>query len=219
MSTARIPTHSVVIALALLLGSTGVAANCWEEASAAYSIPIDVLKGVAKTESGFKTNAQNTNKNGTTDLGMMQINSDWLPELKKFGIDREALLSDACLNLKVGAWILSSNIKRLGWNWDAIGAYNVGCKKLSALECKSRRADYAWKVHSSMLKVASLEGGSPAPTHSPEMRISPKPLSNPTQKIVVVSMDAFVNEVVAVADDHEVQDEGPHGFFFYQEAE
>lgn len=131
-------------------------AMCWEAASQSYGIPADVLKAVAKTESNFNPNAVNKNTNGSYDIGMMQINSAWLPKLEAFGVT-ETSLHDACTNLKVGAWILSNNAKKLGWNWNAIGAYNVGCAKLDAAECDRRRNRYAWKVHAALHKVTDVK--------------------------------------------------------------
>lgn len=131
-------------------------ATCWEAASKDYGIPIDVLKAVAKTESNFNPKAVNKNTNGSYDIGMMQINSVWLPKLEAFGVT-ETSLHDACTNLKVGAWILSSNAKKLGWNWNAIGAYNVGCAKLNSAECDRRRNQYAWKVHTALHKVSDIK--------------------------------------------------------------
>lgn len=130
-------------------------AHCWEAASESYGIPVNVLKAVAKTESNFNPNAKNRNTNGTYDIGMMQINSAWLPKLESYGVT-EASLADACTNLKVGAWILSNNAKKLGWNWNAIGAYNVGCAKLNQQECERRRNSYAWKVHTALNRVGDL---------------------------------------------------------------
>ena len=145
-------TKTLLSAICLTAASaliTQVSATCWDEASNDYGVPVDVLKAVAKTESGFRPNAINKNKDGSEDVGFMQINSSHLATLGKYGITRESLL-DACINLKVGAWILSENSKRLGWNWDAIGAYNVGCAKLDRVECNRRRASYAWKVYSAL---------------------------------------------------------------------
>lgn len=68
--------------------------------------------------------AVNQNKDGSRDIGHMQINSRWLPVLKRYGID-ERRLFDPCINTHVGAWILSQNFYRLGYNWTAIGAYNA----------------------------------------------------------------------------------------------
>lgn len=148
----------------LLTALTGIAiavpavanATCWEAASQSNGIPVDVLKAVAKTESNFNPKAVNKNSNGTYDIGMMQINSGWLPKLEAYGVT-ELSLYDACTNLKVGAWILSNNAKKLGWNWNAIGAYNVGCAKLDAAECDRRRSQYAWKVHTALRKVSDIK--------------------------------------------------------------
>lgn len=135
-----------------LLGAQSVFANCWQDAAVTYNIPVTVLAAVAKHESGFNPNAIHVNDNKSRDLGLMQINESHLPDLARFGIQEKDLF-DACTNLKVGAWILSTNATRLGWNWDAIGAYNVGCKKLDKAECERRRASYAWKILASMKRL------------------------------------------------------------------
>lgn len=108
---------------------------------------MDVLRAIARTESSFNPKAVHKNGNRSEDLGLMQVNDQWLKTLKQYGITRQALLDDPCLNLQVGAWILQRNVASLGWNWQAIGAYNVGCKSLAKGECDKRRNVYAWKVY------------------------------------------------------------------------
>lgn len=93
--------------------------------------------------------ARGINPNGTYDIGLMQINSSWLQTLKTYKLNEKSL-KDPCLNLKVGAWILSRNVHQYGWNWEAIGAYNVGCQKLTKTECSKRRFVYAKKVHNAL---------------------------------------------------------------------
>lgn len=78
----------------------------------------------------------------------MQINSSWLPTLAKYGITEEKLYSDACLNLNVGAWILSGTIRSFGFNWRGLGAYNAHSDRL--------RAVYARKVVREMRKVRAM---------------------------------------------------------------
>jgi len=104
--------------------SSSAFAHCFEEASAKYGVDSKLLKSIAKVESNFNQNAIGKNKNGSVDIGLMQINSSWLPTLAKYGITRETLINDACINVKVGAWVMASNIKQLGNNWKAVGAYN-----------------------------------------------------------------------------------------------
>ena len=126
----------LVFFLSLLLPLAGNAA-CFDEAAARYRIPVDLLRAISKVESSGKFNAINVNKNGSKDLGHMQINSSWLPTLKKYGITQENIMNP-CINTHVGAWVLAGNIKRLGYNWDAIGAYNA--------VTPSKRQIYARKI-------------------------------------------------------------------------
>ena len=100
--------------------------QCFKTAAARYpEVDINVLKAIAFAESCFVEKAVSTpNKNGSVDIGMMQINSSWLPLLNQYGIHRDDLL-DACTNINVGAWVLAQNIQRLGKRWKAVGAYNA----------------------------------------------------------------------------------------------
>lgn len=114
--------------LALQLNLNAVAApndtKCFAQASARYGVPVALLRAVSRVESGGNVAAVNTNKNGSADYGHMQVNSLWLPTLAKFGISKTQLM-DACTNTHVGAWIMASNISRMGYNWKAIGRYNA----------------------------------------------------------------------------------------------
>ena len=78
----------LLIALSGLAFSAPIAAKatCWEATSESYGIPVNVLKAVAKTESGFNAKARNVNSDGSNDVGIMQINSSWLPKLEKYGV-------------------------------------------------------------------------------------------------------------------------------------
>ena len=53
----------------------------------------------------------------------MQINSSWLPTLRRFGIVEKDLY-EPCVSIDVGAWILAHNIRSYGNTWAAVGAYN-----------------------------------------------------------------------------------------------
>ncbi len=116
---------------------------CLREAAARYQVSPVVIWGIAKVESGFNASARNVNRNGSEDIGIMQINSAWLPTLQRYGITRNDLF-DPCVNLHVGAWVLANNIHRHGNTWKAIGAYN------SATE--SRQDVYIGKVQSGIRK-------------------------------------------------------------------
>jgi len=132
----RLLLQLAIAVLAILASAPAVA--CWEEVAAWYGINVHLLYAIAKTESNLNPGAMNRNKNGSYDIGLMQINSSWLPTLKKYGVE-EKQLKDPCVNLQVGAWILSQNMRNLGVTWEAVGAYNA---KNPALRVK-----YAKKVY------------------------------------------------------------------------
>jgi hypothetical protein len=69
------------------------------------------------------------------DVGLMQINRQWTD---KWGMAPEALL-DPEANIRAGLTILSGEIARRGWNWQAVGAYH------SPTPEKGRR--YAWNIY------------------------------------------------------------------------
>ncbi len=137
MKLTMIRSRWLIAAAALL--ACGSARACWEEAAARYGVNPYVLYAIAKTESSLNPAAMNrSNKNGSYDIGLMQINSRWLPTLRKYGID-EAQLMDACTNIHVGAWVLAQNMRRMGNSWQAVGAYNARDPGL--------RMKYAQKVY------------------------------------------------------------------------
>ena len=131
------PGIRTVCATAMILASSHATA-CWEEAANRYQVNPYLLYAIAKTESSLNPSAINRNKNGSYDVGLMQINSLWFPVLRKYGIDEEQLFQP-CVNVHVGAWILAQNMQRLGNSWEAVGAYNSGKPHL--------RLKYALKVY------------------------------------------------------------------------
>lgn len=106
-----------------LFNSSSQMEGCWDSAGKTYGVDPWLLMAVAKVESSFKANAVNKNKNNSYDIGMMQINSFWLPTLSKYGISTKDLFNP-CTSVFVGSWIMAQNIKRFGYNQDGIGAYN-----------------------------------------------------------------------------------------------
>ncbi|WP_345828064.1 lytic transglycosylase domain-containing protein [Erwinia sp. HDF1-3R] len=126
-------------------------ADCWEEAGARYGIEPELLQAIAIVESGLDAEAINKNRDGTQDVGLMQINSSHFPTLKKFNITRQALIKDPCQNVMTGAWILAGNFRQLGYSWQAVGAYNVGNGK--GVLRNSLRTKYVKKVVRHYLKL------------------------------------------------------------------
>lgn len=105
-----------------------VLAACLMLASQTYSIPPAVLVGIYKAEGG-KVGQEVKNTNGSYDLGPMQINTIWLPELAgKWGVSestaRKWVRDDACTNVGVSAWILRQHLDETDSLAQAIAHYN-----------------------------------------------------------------------------------------------
>ncbi len=112
----------IMVSLILIFNAK---ADCFEEAGDYYKINPDILYAIAKVESNFNQHAVNKNKDGSMDIGIMQVNSYWLPLLEENGINLEDLYNP-CKNIFIGAWILSQCINKLGYTWRAVDCYNKG---------------------------------------------------------------------------------------------
>ncbi|NYH14747.1 lytic transglycosylase domain-containing protein [Paraburkholderia bryophila] len=142
-------------------------ADCIDDAAAFQHVNVSLMRGIAQVESGMQPNRINTNSNGTTDIGLMQINSSWLPVLAREGISEQSLF-DPCTNAYVGAWILSENIRQFGPNWNAVGAYNAASP--------DKRLSYARKVYDAVQSIsASPDSSMPIlpPSFTPPQTYSP----------------------------------------------
>jgi soluble lytic murein transglycosylase-like protein len=117
---------------------------CWEAAGQYHHIDPWLLYAIAYVESRYDPQALGKNTNGSRDIGLMQINSTWIPELQRWGVPLAAL-TNACASTYIGAWIMAANFRRFGYSWEAIAAYNVG-----SLDTPRRRQlgyQYASKVY------------------------------------------------------------------------
>ncbi|MGT0193861.1 lytic transglycosylase domain-containing protein [Burkholderia pyrrocinia] len=113
-----------IVACALFCAAAQCYADCIDDAATYHRLNPQLLRAIAQHESGMRANAINRNPNRSEDIGLMQINSSWLPKLATYGIRHEHLFN-ACVSAYVGAWILASNVKQFGPNWKAVGAYNA----------------------------------------------------------------------------------------------
>lgn len=116
---------------------------CFFEAANEYGIDSQLLMAIAEVESSMNACAVAVNSDGSEDLGLMQINSWWLPKLAELGVTRQ-MLFEPCLNTKIAAWILYDSFVRYGHTWKAVGAYNAGTGK--QLKTENNRKVYAKKI-------------------------------------------------------------------------
>ena len=142
---------------------------CLQAAAAKHSLNYLLLRSIAEQESSFNPVAVGGNTNGSSDFGLMQINSSWLPTLRKYGVSQQDLFNP-CINADVGAWILADNFRRMGVTWDAVGAYNASTPW--------KRVKYATGVYNKLARYANT----PAAANS-TVRVASKPV----QSVVVAS--------------------------------
>lgn len=140
----RRTTRRALWGLLLLFSAAADAGTaCWQQAGERYQLSPLLLQAVAWQESHFNPRAVNHNKNGTVDIGMMQINSSHIPRLKALGIiRRKEDLFSPCLNIQVGAWLLAQHFRVCGLTQDCLGSYNAGFASNNA----PRRQHYARQV-------------------------------------------------------------------------
>lgn len=135
--------------LLLTLPQAQAAQACtWETVAARYGVNAQVLYAIAHQESSLNPAAINRNTDGSVDFGLTQINSLWLPHLAQFGITSEQLM-DPCINLNVGAYVLSLSMRRHGNTWQAIGAYHSSTPW--------RRDRYAQAIYRRLNKLGFLQ--------------------------------------------------------------
>ncbi len=93
-----------------------------------YGLPLRVLPSIQAVEGGAP-NVVHYDTNGTEDLGVMQVNTLWVPALARvtrLTADevRTRLLGDACFNIAAAAAILHSYLEETHDLMRAIGDYH-----------------------------------------------------------------------------------------------
>jgi hypothetical protein len=106
-----------------------ILATCLLMSAHLYSVPPAVLTGIHQVEGGHIGQEVGPNKNGTYDLGPMQINTSWLPLLaSRWGVSQDTarrwVRDDACTNAGVAAWIVRENLNETGDLGTAIAYYH-----------------------------------------------------------------------------------------------
>ena len=128
---------TAAVGLAALLGAGSARADCFDEAASYQKVNPLILRAIAWQESHNRPTAVHKNANGSTDYGVMQINSVHLPVLAQYGISR-GTLREPCKNVYIAAWHLRQKMNKYGNTWAAIGAYHS--------ETPSLRDEYARQI-------------------------------------------------------------------------
>lgn len=101
---------------------------CLLLAAQTYDVPPAVMIGIMHVEGG-RVGQQVRNTNGSYDLGPMQVNTIWLPQLARlWQVDHETAQSwvrdNGCVNVYVAAWILRQKIDKTYGLYSGIAHYH-----------------------------------------------------------------------------------------------
>lgn len=132
---------------------------CLQQAAQRFRIPASLIRAIMDVEGGT-TGRVSHNTNGSYDIGPMQINSIWLPEVEKRGGSLQLLLHHRCANIHFGAWLLSrelsgidpARIDRAGF-WRAVGNYHSHTPQRNAYYAE--KVWQAWKRRTAQAAPAS----------------------------------------------------------------
>ncbi|WP_186436714.1 lytic transglycosylase domain-containing protein [Thiomonas delicata] len=94
--------------------------ECFSHAAQTYGVNAKVLMAIAWHESHFLPWRVHRNSDGSTDYGVMQINSRNLPAL---GLTTQTVMQP-CTNILAGARLYGRAVRRYGNTWAAVGAYH-----------------------------------------------------------------------------------------------
>lgn len=128
---------------------------CIVQAAAHYQAHPDLVRAVLRSENGTVGQIRR-NKNGTFDMGPMQINSIHLPELAKYGITQQMITNNECLNIHLGTYYLQKNIVTTPGAGTAPGFWYAVGKYHSATPEKNIR--YQQSVWGRLIEVRSERG-------------------------------------------------------------
>lgn len=131
---------------------------CMVAASAAYHLPVHALPAIQAVEGGY-IGAAMPNKDGSHDLGLMQVNTRWVTPLSRStGLPPQTvvtrLILEPCFNIVAAAGILRLYIdEEHGDVWRAIGDYHSHTTWLSI--------PYKLRVLSEAMKLPPISAPQP----------------------------------------------------------
>ncbi len=121
--------------------------QCVTDAAMRFQVPASLIQAIMDVEGG-KTGQVSQNTNGSYDIGPMQINSIWIPQVEKKGGSLALMLHHPCANIHFGTWLLSRELAAVDFNrvtpqafWQAVGNYHSRTPRLNAIY-----ADKVWRA-------------------------------------------------------------------------
>lgn len=97
--------------------------SCINSVATEFHVPAKLIIAIIATERGKKGEIVK-NRNGSYDMGPMQVNSRWLPMLEKHGISMQEVRDNVCLNVRIGTFLLGKAIASESNLQQGIGNFN-----------------------------------------------------------------------------------------------
>lgn len=99
--------------------------SCVAQSAVYFKIHPRIILSIADVEGG-KNGSYVKNKNGTHDMGIMQINTIHLPEIQQEypQITESRIVNDTCVNVYLSAKILYKKMKGKYSFWEGVGNYH-----------------------------------------------------------------------------------------------
>ncbi len=143
--------------------------RCLLAAAAAHRLPPTVLVILLNVEGG-QLGRVSGNANGTVDIGPIQVNEIWLPELARHWHATVqdsflALRDNFCANVEAGAWIVRQGLDEArGDFWTGVGYYHshdpghkaAYLRKLLAQALRLQAAEQARRMAASSSKPTNV---------------------------------------------------------------
>lgn len=98
-----VPVSATIEQIQMLEEKTPLTEECVNVALERYGVHPLVLSLILKVEGGY-SGARIRNTDGSFDLGLAQINTIHLPELRKYGLTENMLRNNDCISFGVAAW-------------------------------------------------------------------------------------------------------------------
>lgn len=153
---------------------------CGIQAATRFSLPANLVIAVAEQEGG-RAGQWVKNKNGTYDVGPMQLNTSYLKTLERFGISPSDVAAEGCYPFELAAWRLRRHLDRdTGDIWTRASNYHSRTPTHNAryrTALRARAAKWArWlSEHVPTVAIAALESTQtldPLPLPSPHVHPS-----------------------------------------------
>ncbi|MGH8079377.1 MAG: lytic transglycosylase domain-containing protein, partial [Lysobacter sp.] len=186
--TARVALASALFALHAIAPA---AADCIDDAARYQRVHPQVLRAIAYHESRMRPQTVNYNKNRSTDIGLMGINTVHNTELSRHGIDQQRLF-DPCVNAYVGAWLLRRKVDKYGQTWKAVAAYHSETPALGEI--------YMRHIQQVMRRWGLLPALSAANQAAPVAQVSMPAATTTVTAAAPVSTPASPNAAASAAD-------------------